>query len=147
MIYRLHSNSTLGPQRNMLIRGVPATVYDEGRSIELYSGRVAIDIFSDTFAHALRGGRTAAPAERVRVGDRTAAAARLLPRTVRTAEPRARSTRWHTCPDTPASRPQRRSRSRTVSHLATASRPARLATGRVRVPRPRDLRRTILSQL
>jgi hypothetical protein len=27
-------------------------VYDEGRSIELYSGRVAIDIFSDTFARA-----------------------------------------------------------------------------------------------
>jgi hypothetical protein len=52
VIYRLHSNTTLGPQRNMLIRGVPATVYDEGRSIELYSGRLAIDIFSDTFAHA-----------------------------------------------------------------------------------------------
>jgi hypothetical protein len=52
VIYRLHSNSALGPQRNMLIRGVPATVYDEGRSIELYSGRVAIDIFSDAFARA-----------------------------------------------------------------------------------------------
>jgi hypothetical protein len=52
VIYRLHSNSPLGPQRNMLIRGVPATVYDEGRSIELYSGRVAIDIFSDTYARA-----------------------------------------------------------------------------------------------
>jgi hypothetical protein len=53
VIYRLHSNATLGPQRNMVVRGVPATVYDEGRSIEVYSGRVAIDIFSDTFAHAL----------------------------------------------------------------------------------------------
>jgi hypothetical protein len=53
VIYRLHSNATLGPQRNILVRGVPATVYDEGRSIELYSGRVAIDIFSDTFSHAL----------------------------------------------------------------------------------------------
>jgi len=52
VIYRLHSNATLGPQRNVVIRGVPATVYDEGRSIELYSGRVAIDIFSDNFAHA-----------------------------------------------------------------------------------------------
>jgi hypothetical protein len=52
VIYRLHSNAALGPQRNMLIRGVPATVYDEGRSIELYSGRVAIDIFSDSFARA-----------------------------------------------------------------------------------------------
>ncbi len=34
------------------MRGVPATVYDEGRSIELYSGRVAIDVFSDDYAHA-----------------------------------------------------------------------------------------------
>jgi hypothetical protein len=54
VIYGLHSNATLGPQRNALIRGVPAVVYDEGRSIELYSGRTAIDIFSDTFAHAYR---------------------------------------------------------------------------------------------
>ncbi len=52
VIYRLHSNAALGPQRNMVIRGVPATAYDGGRSMELYSGRVAIDIFSDTFAHA-----------------------------------------------------------------------------------------------
>ena len=52
VIYRLHSNAALGPQRNMLIRGVPATSYDEGRSIELYTGRVAIDVFSDTFARA-----------------------------------------------------------------------------------------------
>jgi hypothetical protein len=53
VIYRLHSNATLGPQRNIVVRGVPAVVYDEGRSIELYSGRVAIDLFSDTFSHAL----------------------------------------------------------------------------------------------
>jgi hypothetical protein len=53
VIYRLHSNTTLGPQRNIVVRGVPATVYDEGRSIEVYTGRVAIDIFSDTYAHAL----------------------------------------------------------------------------------------------
>ncbi len=52
VIYRLHSNAALGPQRNMLIRGVPATVYDGGRSIELYTGRVAIDVFSDMFARA-----------------------------------------------------------------------------------------------
>ncbi len=53
VIYHLHSNKALGPQHNILVRGVPATVYDEGRSIEVYSGRVAIDIFSDTFDHAL----------------------------------------------------------------------------------------------
>jgi hypothetical protein len=54
VIYRPHSNTTLGPQRNIVERGVPATVYDEGRSLELYTGRVAIDIFSDSYAHALK---------------------------------------------------------------------------------------------
>jgi hypothetical protein len=53
VIYRLHGNAALGPQTNMVIRGVPATSYDEGRSIEIYTGRVAIDVFSDTPAHAL----------------------------------------------------------------------------------------------
>lgn len=52
VIYRLHSNATLGRQRNIVVRGVPATTYDGGRSIELYSGRVAIDLFSNSFAHA-----------------------------------------------------------------------------------------------
>jgi hypothetical protein len=61
VIYRLHSNSTLGPQRNILVRGVPATVYDEGRSIEVYTGRVAVDIFSDTYAHALRAANELLP--------------------------------------------------------------------------------------
>ena len=61
VIYVLHSNATLGPQKNMLIRGVPATVYDEGRSIEIYTGRVAIDIFSDSFAHAFRASEELRP--------------------------------------------------------------------------------------
>jgi hypothetical protein len=54
VIYRLHSNAALGAQQNTVIRGVPATIYDEGRSIELYTGRVAIDVFSDTPTHAMR---------------------------------------------------------------------------------------------
>src|SRR5262249_39616334 len=53
VIYTLHPNAALGPQRNILVRGVPATVYDQGRSIEIYSGRVAIDVFSDNYSHAL----------------------------------------------------------------------------------------------
>jgi hypothetical protein len=61
VVYVLHSNATLGPQSNMLIRGVPATVYDEGRSIEIYTGRVAIDIFSDDFTHALRASEELRP--------------------------------------------------------------------------------------
>jgi hypothetical protein len=51
VIYRLHSNTALGPQRNVLVRGVPATIYDEGHSMEIYSGRLAIDASSDTLAH------------------------------------------------------------------------------------------------
>ncbi len=61
VIYRLHSNATLGVQRNIVVRGVPATVYDEGRSIELYTGRLAIDIFSDTYAHALAAAQRLLP--------------------------------------------------------------------------------------
>jgi len=61
VIYRLHSNTTLGAQRNALIRGVPAVIYDEGRSIELYSGRLAIDIFSDGLAHATQAARALRP--------------------------------------------------------------------------------------
>ncbi len=54
VVYVLHSNKALGTQRNILVRGVPATVYDEGRAIEIYTGSVAIDVFSDTYAHALQ---------------------------------------------------------------------------------------------
>jgi hypothetical protein len=53
VIYRLHSNAALGAQTNTVIRGVPAVIYEEGRSVELYSGRQAIDVFSDTPAQAL----------------------------------------------------------------------------------------------
>lgn len=61
VIYHVHSNKALGPQHNILIRHVPAVVYDEGRSIELYTGRVAIDIFSDTYAHAIAAARRVYP--------------------------------------------------------------------------------------
>jgi len=54
VIYRRHYNAPLGAQSNTLIRGVPAVTYDEGRSIELYSGRSSIDVFSATPAGALR---------------------------------------------------------------------------------------------
>jgi hypothetical protein len=54
VIYRRHYNAPLGPQSNTLIRGVPAVSYDEGRSIELYSGRTSIDVFSATPQGAIR---------------------------------------------------------------------------------------------
>lgn len=61
VIYRLHSNTALGKQRNIVVRGVPATVYDGGRSIELYTGRIAIDLFSDSFAHAYTAAQALLP--------------------------------------------------------------------------------------
>ncbi len=76
VVYRLHSNRPLGPQRNLLIRGVPATVYDEGRSIELYSGRLAIDIFSNSPARAYAG------ALRLRPLNATGSSAKPLPEPV-----------------------------------------------------------------
>jgi hypothetical protein len=61
VIYHVHSNAPLGPQRNIVVRGVPAAVYDEGRSIEVYTGRVAIDIFSNSFPSALAAARQLLP--------------------------------------------------------------------------------------
>lgn len=52
-IYQRHSNVALGPQRNALIRGVPATIYDNGRSIELYTGRLTIEVSSEDLAHSM----------------------------------------------------------------------------------------------
>jgi hypothetical protein len=53
-IYARHANAPLGAQRNVLLRGVPAVIYDGGRSIELYSGRVAIDVYAEGLAAGLR---------------------------------------------------------------------------------------------
>ena len=61
VIYRLHSNIALGAQRNTVVRGVPAVVYDKGHSIELYTGRESIDIFSDSLAHALAAAQQLKP--------------------------------------------------------------------------------------
>jgi len=61
VVYSLHPNAALGSQRNILVRGVPATVYDEGRSIEVYTGRVAVDIFSDDYEHALQAAQRLRP--------------------------------------------------------------------------------------
>lgn len=62
VIYQRHSNRPLGGQRNIVVRGVPAVVYEGGRAIELYSGHVAIDIFSEDYAHALRAAQELYPA-------------------------------------------------------------------------------------
>ena len=111
VIYRLHSNAPLGPQRNIVVRGVPATIYDEGRSIEIYTGRVAIDVFSDTLAHALRAARELRRSTLPVSATGHAAAARLLPGPVR-ARDRHVAQVMAACRDRPASatRPAKRRR-------------------------------------
>jgi hypothetical protein len=61
VIYHMASTASLGPHRNALLRGVPAAIYDDGRSIQLYSGRLAINVFSDSLAEALRAVRGLRP--------------------------------------------------------------------------------------
>ena len=63
-IYTPRPNFTLGRQHNVLIRGVPAAVYDEGRAIELYTGRLAIDLFSDSDRDAQAAARLLRPLNR-----------------------------------------------------------------------------------
>ena len=55
--YVQHRNAGLGPHRNTRIRGVPAVIYDGGKSIELYTGYVAIDVYADSPARALAAAR------------------------------------------------------------------------------------------
>jgi hypothetical protein len=54
MVYPMHSNAPLGSQRNVVLRGVPAVIFNAGSSIQLYSGRLAIEILADSPAEALR---------------------------------------------------------------------------------------------
>jgi hypothetical protein len=61
LIYTRQANASLGAQRNTILRGVPAVIYDGGDTVELYSGRVAIEVFSDDLSEALRAIRALRP--------------------------------------------------------------------------------------
>lgn len=52
LIYTMKPNFVLGAQRNVLIRGVPAVSFNGGKSLILYSGRLAIEIFSNGYRTA-----------------------------------------------------------------------------------------------
>ncbi len=54
LIYARHANAPLGMQHNTVLRGVPATIYNENRAVALYSGREEIIVSSDDLADALR---------------------------------------------------------------------------------------------
>ncbi|HEX2016124.1 MAG TPA: hypothetical protein VGN69_05465 [Solirubrobacteraceae bacterium] len=57
VLLKVHSNQPLGVHHATHRRGVPAVIFDHGRSIELYTGRVAIDIFATTARRAERAVR------------------------------------------------------------------------------------------
>ena len=61
LIYTRQANASLGAQRNTILRGVPAVIYNGGNTVELYSGRVAIEVFSDDLSEALRAIRELRP--------------------------------------------------------------------------------------
>ncbi len=53
-IYAPHTNATLGPQRNVILRSVPAVIFDHERSIDLYTGHLEIQLRARTGAAALQ---------------------------------------------------------------------------------------------
>lgn len=61
VVWRRHNNAGFGAQRNIILRGVPATVFNGGSSIELYTGKVAIDVVADTPARALAAAQALRP--------------------------------------------------------------------------------------
>ncbi len=79
VIYGLHSNSSLGPQRNTLVRGVPATIYNEERSIRALQRPVGDRRVLQHTPPRTGSGQPAATPQRSRLGERQAAAAGLLP--------------------------------------------------------------------
>ncbi len=54
LVYARHANAPLGSQRNTVLRGVPAVIFDGGDSIELYTGRLAVNVFSEDLTAGLR---------------------------------------------------------------------------------------------
>ncbi|HWH12603.1 MAG TPA: hypothetical protein VG165_15885 [Solirubrobacteraceae bacterium] len=57
-------NEGLGTRTNTSIRGVPAVIFDSGRSIQLYTAGLAIDIYADSAARALAAARAVVPMNR-----------------------------------------------------------------------------------
>jgi hypothetical protein len=57
-------NEGLGTRVNTSIRGVPAVIFNAGKSIQLYTDRLAIDIYADTAARALGAARAVVPMNR-----------------------------------------------------------------------------------
>jgi hypothetical protein len=65
VLYVPHSNKSLGPRRNLRLRGVPAVIFDGGDEIEMYTDKMSIDIVADTPRRALAAVRALRPFNRV----------------------------------------------------------------------------------
>jgi hypothetical protein len=52
--YVPHSNVSLGPRRDVTLRGVPAVIFDKGSEIELYTDEMEVDVVGDTPRRALQ---------------------------------------------------------------------------------------------
>lgn len=61
LVYQRHSNDALGLQRNIVFRGVPASIFDAGHALELYTGQVAVDVYSSTLGGTLRAAEELRP--------------------------------------------------------------------------------------
>ncbi len=83
LIYVPHSNRPLGTQENVILRGVPATIYDEGRSIALYTGHIEIELTAAERPERDARLAPAAPFERAGRRAGTAPVTHLLPASVR----------------------------------------------------------------
>jgi hypothetical protein len=53
LLYQPHSYASLGPQRRVRLRGMPAVIFGVGDEIEIYTDRQAIDIAADSPRRAL----------------------------------------------------------------------------------------------
>jgi hypothetical protein len=61
VLYRPHTNEGLGARHEIVIRGVPAEVFNGGSSIELYTGHLAIDVYAANPALALAAANALMP--------------------------------------------------------------------------------------
>lgn len=61
LVYVPSSNAGLGAQRNAMIRGVPAVIYEQGRAIELYTGHLAIRLTALSEAGAMQAAQLLRP--------------------------------------------------------------------------------------
>ncbi len=68
--YKIDSrrNIGLGTRTVTAIRGVPAVIFDGGRSIQIYTSKLAIDIYADTPARAMAAAELVGPMNRTAGG-------------------------------------------------------------------------------